>query len=231
MSFANNLNNTISTLTVGRGGLGVTSTPTNGQIPIGNGTNYTVATLTAGSNITISNTAGAISLSCTGPSNGSAADSAIYYWRNSTTSNVTGAGTTYYVVGTSTNFIKQCDQNNDFSVTTGKFTAPFKGVYEIYCNLYVSSLTSLMTSAEYYIYRLGSSTLQICPIKINPYAGLRNTNDGTVNWNSLIKLEASDTIQFGLKISNGAGNTVDINVPSTVPSMYCNILIALVTKL
>lgn len=52
-------------LAVVRGGLGITTTPTNGQIPIGNGTNYTAATLTAGTGMSITNAAGSISLSTT----------------------------------------------------------------------------------------------------------------------------------------------------------------------
>jgi hypothetical protein len=51
------------TLGVGYGGTGITTTPSNGQIPIGNGTNYTAATLTAGSGISITNGAGSISIS------------------------------------------------------------------------------------------------------------------------------------------------------------------------
>lgn len=39
------------------------ATPTNGQIPIGNGTDYTVAALTAGTGIAISNATGAITIS------------------------------------------------------------------------------------------------------------------------------------------------------------------------
>ena len=42
------------------GGLGASAVPANGQIPIGNGTNYTVGTLSAGSNISITNAAGSI---------------------------------------------------------------------------------------------------------------------------------------------------------------------------
>lgn len=49
-----------------RGGTGVSTTPTNGQLLIGNGTGYTVANLTAGSGVSISNSAGGISISATG---------------------------------------------------------------------------------------------------------------------------------------------------------------------
>jgi hypothetical protein len=50
------------TLGVGYGGTGLTSTPTNGQIDIGNGTGFTRSTLTAGSNITITNASGSITI-------------------------------------------------------------------------------------------------------------------------------------------------------------------------
>ena len=53
-------------LGVAYGGTGVTTTPTNGQLLIGNGTNYTVANLTAGSGVSISNSSGSISISATG---------------------------------------------------------------------------------------------------------------------------------------------------------------------
>lgn len=58
------------TLPTARGGTGLTAAPTNGQLPIGNGTGYTLAPLTAGSGINIVNAAGSITISATGgPSN------------------------------------------------------------------------------------------------------------------------------------------------------------------
>lgn len=51
---------------VGYGGTGLTATPTNGQLLIGNGTGYTLATISAGSGMTVTNTAGGISLSAAG---------------------------------------------------------------------------------------------------------------------------------------------------------------------
>lgn len=53
------------TLAVGRGGLGIFTTPSNGFVPIGNGTNYTAAALTAGTGITITNASGAITIAAT----------------------------------------------------------------------------------------------------------------------------------------------------------------------
>ena len=54
------------TLPIGNGGTGVATTPTNGQILIGNGTGFTLATLTQGANISITNNAGAITIAVTG---------------------------------------------------------------------------------------------------------------------------------------------------------------------
>ena len=51
---------------IANGGTGVSSTPANGQIDIGNGLGFTRTTLTAGSGVSISNTSGAISISATG---------------------------------------------------------------------------------------------------------------------------------------------------------------------
>lgn len=75
-------------LATGRGGLGIGTTPTNGQIPIGNGTNYTAATLTAGTGITIGNGAGSISIAVTGAGN----------WVDQTTGSVTMGTNTGYTV-------------------------------------------------------------------------------------------------------------------------------------
>jgi hypothetical protein len=54
------------TLPVGNGGTGLATTPTNGQLLIGNGTNFSLAALTAGANITITNSAGGITIASTG---------------------------------------------------------------------------------------------------------------------------------------------------------------------
>ena len=55
------------TIGVGYGGLGVTTTPGNGYIPIGNGTNYTVTAITQGAGVTITNGAGSITIANAAP--------------------------------------------------------------------------------------------------------------------------------------------------------------------
>ena len=59
------------TLPVANGGTGITTTPVNGAIDIGNGTGFTRTTLTAGSGISITNGSGSITISATGGGGGS----------------------------------------------------------------------------------------------------------------------------------------------------------------
>jgi hypothetical protein len=58
--------NVTGIVAVANGGTGLTTTPVNGALDIGNGTGFTRATLTAGSGVSITNSAGGISISATG---------------------------------------------------------------------------------------------------------------------------------------------------------------------
>lgn len=54
------------TLATSNGGTGLTGTPTNGQLLIGNGSGYTLSTITAGSGVTVTNGAGTITIGVSG---------------------------------------------------------------------------------------------------------------------------------------------------------------------
>ena len=58
------------TLPVANGGTGLNTTPSNGQLDIGNGSGFTRATLTAGTGISITNASGAITIASSGGSSG-----------------------------------------------------------------------------------------------------------------------------------------------------------------
>lgn len=65
-NISGNAANVTGVVAVANGGTGLSSTPANGALDIGNGTGFTRATLTAGSGVTITNTAGGITIAATG---------------------------------------------------------------------------------------------------------------------------------------------------------------------
>jgi hypothetical protein len=73
---------TTTPLPVSSGGTGLTTIPTNGQLLIGNGTSYALNTLSAGTNISIVNASGTITISSTG--GGSSGSGNAYAWFIST---------------------------------------------------------------------------------------------------------------------------------------------------
>jgi hypothetical protein len=67
------------TLPVANGGTGLSTTPSNGQLDIGNGTGFTRATLTAGTGISITNTSGAVTIASTAVPSGATAGDMLYW--------------------------------------------------------------------------------------------------------------------------------------------------------
>lgn len=82
------------TVPVSAGGTGLTSTPTNGQVAIGNGSGFTLSTLTAGNGIDITNGTGSITIARSGASVSSAPVTA--------TSNYTVATTDTWIINNKT---------------------------------------------------------------------------------------------------------------------------------
>lgn len=117
------------TLTVAKGGTGVSTIPTNGQIPIGNGSGYTVASLTAGANITITPGAGTLTIA-----SGTATFNYVTFTRR-----VTGDGlicnyseknpfsTTTFPSGTWSTL----DSNSGFAAALGRYVVPYTGYYRV----------------------------------------------------------------------------------------------------
>jgi hypothetical protein len=89
-------------VTVAQGGTGVTTTPTNGQLLVGNGTNYTVATLGSGTGISTTTGAGTLTVNNTGVTSNvagtgisvSGATGAVTITNSGVTSAVAGTGIT-----------------------------------------------------------------------------------------------------------------------------------------
>lgn len=89
--------NATGTLAVANGGTGLTSTPANGALDIGNGTGFTRTTLTAGTNVTITNGSGSITIAASGGSGSPAGSNTQIQYNNS---GAFGASSTFIYDGT-----------------------------------------------------------------------------------------------------------------------------------
>jgi hypothetical protein len=118
-------------LPVAKGGTNLSTVPTNGQLLIGNGSGYTLASLTAGSNITITPGAGTISIAATGSA---AAFNYVTFTRRLTGNNLIAAAATknpFSLGDFPSGSWAGIDTASGFTAATGRFTAPFTGYYKI----------------------------------------------------------------------------------------------------
>jgi len=151
-------------LPVAKGGTNLSTIPTNGQLLIGNGAGYTLASLTAGSNITITPGAGTISIAATG-----AAAAFVYETFTRRVSGTVGAGApqigpsltknpfslTEFPSGSWTGI----DTASRFTAATGRFTAALAGYYRIDVALMLSADTGTSSTVSFKIRKNGTTDI------------------------------------------------------------------------
>ena len=104
--------NVTGTVSVSNGGTGVTATPTNGQILIGNGTGYTLSTLTQGTGIGITNGSGSITINNAGT------------LKNAYDNDTDGGNANVLMTSTDGSIVFQDVAGTQFQVTMNAATAP-----------------------------------------------------------------------------------------------------------
>jgi len=104
-TFTNLTTNVTGTLPVANGGTGLTATPANGQIDIGNASGFTRTTITAGSNMTVTNGAGTITLAAAG---------------NMTVDTNTSSGATTYNIGTTILVVSNTSGDSPISLNSAQ---------------------------------------------------------------------------------------------------------------
>lgn len=151
------------TLPIAKGGSGVSSTPTNGQLLIGNGTGFTLASLTPGSaNITITTGPGSITIDAPSitPFNYVTFTRRVTGLGAANAPNVspTSASNPYSTSVYTTASYAGLDPSSGFTASSGRFTVPYTGYYRIdaYFNLTAVGST---TSVNVYIRKNGSDIL------------------------------------------------------------------------
>ena len=146
-------------LPVANGGTNLSTVPTNGQLLIGNGTGYTLASLTAGSNVTITPGAGTISIAAT---TGGSSFNYVTFTRRLTGSNTVASLTTknpFSLGDFPSGSWVTLDPSAGFTAATGRFTVPYTGYYRIdaFLNLVGVGGTSNLTVL---LRKNGSNVLQ-----------------------------------------------------------------------
>jgi len=183
-SFSGNVSGTWNgnTVSVSKGGTGLNTTPSNGQILIGNGSGYSLSTLTAGSGISISNGYGSVtisgggvtSISATSPLSASSSTGSV----NLSISNVPLLSSTNAYSG----------QNNFGSGTPGYSPPSSPYLATIYSNAANTTSGIALVTAAYYNTQsnwdaiIASSTQTIASFSQgSPGGGL--TTIGSITWN------------------------------------------------
>jgi hypothetical protein len=104
---------------VAKGGTALTATPANGELPIGNGTNYTLATITQGTGVTVTNGSGTITIARSSP------DYIEFY----STDNVTASATAWTSLNSAASL--STGASSGISRSTNRLTFTHTGVYQI----------------------------------------------------------------------------------------------------
>ena len=147
------------TLPVANGGTNVATVPTNGQLLIGNGTGYTLASLTAGSNVTITPGAGTISIAST--ASGSSFNY-VTFTRRLTGNNLIASGATknpFSLGDFPSGSWASLDPSSGFTAATGRFTVPYTGYYQINAVFNLLGSTGV-ASVIVFLRKNGSNILQ-----------------------------------------------------------------------
>ena len=178
------------------GGTGV-STAANGQLLIGNGTGFTLSTLTQGSGITITNASGAITIAATGSAGVTtfSAGTTGFTPNTATSGAVTLAGTlgvanggTGVTVSSGANSVVLRDANQNISVNN---------VYSGYSNTAAAGTTTTLTAASAFSYNVsgsGGQTFKLPDATTLPVGAVYTFNNNQSSGTIVVQNNSSTTI-------------------------------------
>lgn len=115
---------------------------------------------------------------------------------NANVSNISGDSTNYVIIFNSTIF----DQASNFNTTTGTFTAPVTGKYNISSNILLSGLLITHTGCQFQIV----ATARTIPGSISNVGANKDVNnDLSCSFSNFVDMTAGDTLTMHIQISGG----------------------------
>lgn len=136
--------------------------------------------------------------------------------------NVTGNGTAY-TLGTNVALTEVFDQSGDFN-TNGTFTAPVDGRYMLTFQLALADIGATMTACTARIDTSNRGYFGLLGNTTNFRSLAVNTNRAQLSFTVLADMDASDTAQFIVTVSGGAGDTADLTGSVDANNMVCGYL-------
>lgn len=128
--------------------------------------------------------------------------------------NKTGAGTAW-TLGSSTALTEVFDQSGDFA-TSGTFTAPVTGRYFLTATMRIGGITVAMTNGTLTL----TTSNRAMGWLINVGAVQVATNNVSLTATAFVDMDAADTATVSITISNGAGDTADIQGGSSMNTSF-----------
>lgn len=148
-------------LPVAKGGTNLSSIPTNGQLLIGNGTGYSVANVTAGSGITITNGAGSISIAASSSSN----TYETFTLRRASQVGITALGTPQNIFQGS--LAANIDTSAGWTPSTARYTPKSTGYFRFTIVLNGYGNTGVTWIASISLYKTGTAFVSSLPVSFS----------------------------------------------------------------
>ncbi len=189
-------------LPVANGGTGLTTTPTNGQLLIGNGTNYSLTTLTAGTGVSVTNGVGSISIANTGVTSVALALPSIF----------TISGSPVTTTGTLTGTLASEAANTVFAAPNGSAGAP------TFRSLVAADVTGAFIANQYTAQTsAGFDVTAGAPAKTTAFTEATILNDATSSTTSIAKtgLSLSSTGSWSGTTATNTGLTLNVTGGTT----------------
>jgi hypothetical protein len=135
---------------------------------------------------------------------------------NSTATNVTGAGTAY-TLGTGATLTSDFDRGTN-ATTSGVFTAPVTGIYDLRAQVTVTGATIATTFVI--------SIVATAKTYTKTFIKAAGSQDESVDISALVSMTATDTAHVTITVTGEGGDTDDILGSAAAQTFFCGCLLA-----